>query len=96
MAKDITLAEVRHMAMLSRLLISDDEEKLFSHQFSDILAHMEVLNEVDTGRMEPLYSPSQHPGFNREDFAVDMRTRSEILANAPETDGECFIVPRII
>lgn len=96
MAKEVSSAEVRHMAELSRLIISEEEEKLFRRQFGDILGHVDVLSGIDTKGVEPLYSPVQHSGLTREDFERDIRTRTEILANAPETDGECFIVPRIV
>lgn len=84
------------MAALSRLIISADEENLFCRQFGEILGHVDILSGLDTNGIEPLYSPVQHPGFTREDYARDIRTRDDILANAPETDGESFIVPRII
>lgn len=96
MAREISLQEVRHMAMLSRLTISEAEEKLFSQQFGQILGHVQVLEKVNTDGVEPLYSPVQHLGEKREDDACNTRDRAEILANAPETDGECFIVPRIV
>lgn len=96
MPKEITVADVRHMAKLSRLLINADEEKLFAAQFGQIVAHMDVLNSVPTDGVEPLYTPVHEPSLTREDEAVNIRTRSEILANAPETDGQCFVVPRIV
>lgn len=96
MAKEVTLSEVRHMASLSRLLVSPEEEILFQRQFGEILGHIEVLDSVATEHLEPLYSPVEHSGQKRLDEARDLRTRAEILANAPETDGECFMVPRII
>lgn len=96
MAREIDPKEVRHLAQLSRLVISGEEEKLFCRQFGEILGHVDILARVDVDGIEPLYSPVQHPGWTREDEARDIRTRHEILANAPETDGECFIVPRIV
>ena len=57
---------------------------------------MDVLAQVDTSDVEPLYSPAQHPGPQREDVSARRRERSEVLANAPEADGEYFIVPRIV
>jgi Molecular chaperone len=57
---------------------------------------MDVLARVDTNEVEPLYSPAQHPGPLREDVAARKRERTEVLANAPEADGEYFIVPRIV
>lgn len=96
MAKEVSSEAVRHMALLSRLLITPEEEALFRRQFGEILGHIAVLDLVDTANVAPLYSPVGHAGASRLDEARDIRERTEILANAPETDGECFLVPRII
>lgn len=96
MSKEISIDEVRHMARLSRLVLGEEEEKLLAVQLGSIIGHMNVLNIVPTDGIEPLYSPARHPAFTREDESVNMRSRKEILANAPETDGESFIVPRIV
>lgn len=96
MSEDISIAEVRHMAQLSRLIIDANEEKLFAHQFGQIIGHMNVLNQVNTEGIEPLYSPCQYVAPTREDETYELRTRQEILSNAPETDGEHFLVPRIV
>ena len=94
--KTINLEEVSNMAALSRLSVSEEEQTLFARQMGDILAYMDVLAQVDTNDVEPLYSPAQHPGPLREDVSARRRERSEVLANAPEADGEYFIVPRIV
>ena len=94
--KTISLEEVAHMATLSRLSVSEEEQTLFARQMGDILAYMDVLARVDTKDVEPLYSPAQHPGPQREDVSARRRERSEVLSNAPEADGEYFIVPRIV
>lgn len=94
--KTISQADVAHMATLSRLHISPDEQALFARQFGDILAYMDVLAEVDTTGIEPLYSPVQHEGALREDEARHLRSREAVLANAPHGDGEYFVVPRIV
>lgn len=96
MATQVDIEDVRHMAQLSRLDLTEDEEKLFCRQFTQILAHMAVLEKVDTKNVDPLYSPVTHTEYTRKDEAVNKRTRKEILANAPQTDGEFFIVPRIV
>ena len=59
--KTISLEEVAHMATLSRLSVSEEEQTLFARQMGDILAYMDVLARVDTNDVEPLYSPAQHP-----------------------------------
>lgn len=96
MSRNVDVAEVRHMAKLSRLALTEEEEKLFSQQLARILDHMAILEKVDTSGVEPLYSPVCHEEFKRSDDARNLRDRKEILANAPETDGEFFIVPRIV
>lgn len=96
MEKNISIDEVRHMAYLSRLAITEEEEQIFARQFSQILEHMSVLEKVDTENMEPLYTPLQENELTRPDIAINLRTQAQILSNAPETDGEYFIVPRIV
>ena len=93
---NISREEVAHMAALSRLRVSDEEQKLFARQFGDILGYMDVLAQVNTANVDPLYSPVQPAAEGREDRAVNRRSREEVLANAPEADGEYFIVPRIV
>lgn len=94
--KTITHAEVAHMAALSRLRVTEEEQECFARQLGDILAYMDVLSHVDTSDVEPLYTPVVHKGQLREDKAVRHRDRDAIVANAPETDGVYFIVPRIV
>ena len=94
--KNIGPKDVAHMAALSRLSVGKEEQALFARQLGDILRYMDVLAQVDTAEVEPLYSPAQHPAAGREDQAANRRTRQEVLANAPEQDGEYFIVPRIV
>ena len=94
--KGIGSKEVAHMAQLSRLSVGEQEQALFARQLGDILGYMDVLARVDTSAVEPLYSPVRHESAARQDVAVQVRTRQEVLANAPEGDGEYFMVPRIV
>lgn len=84
------------MASLSRLDIDEDELRLFCGQFTRILDYMGILEGVNTEGVEPCYSPVFHSAPLREDHMDNKRSAREILANAPETDGQYFIVPRII
>ena len=94
--KEVSAEEVLHMASLSRLKVDEEELRLFCRQFSQILEHMNILASVDTEGIEPCYSPVFYSAPLREDYMDNKRTSKEILANAPETDGQYFIVPRII
>lgn len=96
MSRTVSVEEVRHMARLSKLEINSQEEELFRHQFGAILDHMNILERVDTSNIEPLYTPALQEEFTRADVADNTRQREQILANAPQTDGEYFIVPRIV
>ena len=96
MATNLDLAIIRRMAQLSRLRLSENEELLFSGQLSRILDHLTLLQSVDTENVEPLYNVAPEKSAVRPDKADNRRTRAEILANAPASDGIYFIVPKIV
>ena len=88
--------EIRHIAELSRLNPDPSQLERFARQCTEILGYVDVLGEVDTTGVEPLYSPVDHACAFREDTAVERTDRERMLANAPETDGAFFIVPKIV
>ena len=92
----ISPEEVAKVARLARLDISQEKLELFAGQVGDILAYMDKLGELDTENVEPLYSPVRHTTVLRKDEARKDYAREEILANAPQQDGQFFIVPRIV
>ena len=92
----ITVDEVFKVAALARLQLTQDKIDQFAAQFNDILGYMHALNEVDTSAVEPLYSPVTHATVFREDVVRREFARDELLANAPESDGRFFVVPRIV
>ncbi len=57
---------------------------------------MEQLSEVDTSGVDPLYSPIEHVTPYREDKVYSEYNREDVLKNAPEEDGEHFIVPKVV
>ena len=92
----ITPERVAQIAKLARLELDDEKQRLFAGQFEDILKYMDTLNELDTTGIAPLYSPVEQPTPLRKDAAVKRFDRADIVANAPETDGQFFIVPKIV
>lgn len=88
--------EVARVAKLARLDLSEDKIELFSGQLHDILTYMDKLNEIDTSDIEPMYSPVEHSTVLRKDEVKKEHTRDEVLSNAPDSDGQYFIVPRIV
>jgi aspartyl-tRNA(Asn)/glutamyl-tRNA(Gln) amidotransferase subunit C len=92
----ITREQVIHMAELAGLAPDEATLELFARQFSGILEYMDLLNAVDTQGVEALYRPVQHERGTRPDGARPSRERKELLAGAPEQDGQYFVVPRIV
>lgn len=96
MSTKISLEKVRHVAHLARLELREDEEARMTEQMNDILSYMEKLNELDTSDIPPTTHAIQQQNVFRPDLARDSLAREEAVANAPESDGVSFIVPKII
>lgn len=92
----ITTKDIDHLCHLAKLAPENSIKEKISFQLSDIMNYMDTLSEVDTTNILPLYSPCLHETAVREDSIYITQTPDKILANAPETDGEYFIVPRIV
>ena len=87
--------EVKHIALLSRLELSDDEVEEYSHHLSDILKYAEKLNELDVSNVEPLSHAL--PMFNvmRDDEVQESLELDDALKNAPDRQDPYFRVPRV-
>ena len=94
----LSLDEVRRIAVLARLELSQEEEQLFAGQLSAILDYVEQLETLDVSGVEPMTHAlaSDDAAPLREDEVRPSLPLEEVLANAPERDGTCFKVPRII
>lgn len=91
----LTADSMAHLARLARLAPSPDELGRFGTQCEDIIRYMDILSEVDTSDVEPLYNPLSQV-VSRVDEATSKGLHAAVLANAPESDGAFFIVPRIV
>jgi len=85
-----------HIADLAKLDPEPATLDRFGRQCMHILGYIEVLGEVDTAQVEPLYSPLAQDEALRADAADASDQRAAMLANASETDGAFFVVPRIV
>jgi aspartyl-tRNA(Asn)/glutamyl-tRNA(Gln) amidotransferase subunit C len=92
----ITRQEVRHVAMLARLELSEAEEELMTGQINSILEYMDKLNQLDTKDVPPTTHAIQLQNVFRPDLVQSSLDRTEALANAPGTDGVNFVVPKVI
>jgi aspartyl-tRNA(Asn)/glutamyl-tRNA(Gln) amidotransferase subunit C len=96
MASKIDISQVRTVAKLARLQLSDPEAAQFSHQLSAILDYIEKLNQLDTSDVEPLAHCLPVSNIFRDDIVVPSLGVEKALANAPQRDGAFFKVPRIL
>src|SRR3954470_20502099 len=90
--------QVRHVARLARLALSEEEEERFAAQLGHVLEYVERLQGVDVGGVEPLgFAGDLAAGLPlRPDEPRPSLPREKVLAQAPEQDGQAFLVPRII
>lgn len=96
----LTEEEVRHVAELANLALSDQEIARMLLDLDGILTHIDKLNELDTSGVEPmaqvLYDAAGETATLREDLERPPLGNAEALANAPLAGGGYFKVPRVI
>lgn len=92
----ITKEEVLHVAKLARLDMDDAAVEKMSEQIGTILDYMDTLNRVDTEGVNPTSHAISLNNAFREDEATGSLDRDAALANAPEREDGCFVVPRIV
>ena len=90
------LAEVRKVASLARLSLNEQELTACGVQLTVILDYVSLLNEVDTTDITPMPHPIPAENVFRDDERRVSLSREAALANAPKTDGQFFLVPKIL
>ena len=88
--------DVRDLALLARLEISDDEVDHLAPQLEGILGFVAKLSELDTQNVEPMTTALDLDNRWRDDTVVPGLDRESALANAPSADEECFRVPPVL
>ena len=96
MAGKIDEAQVRNVAKLSRLNLSEEEIAQLSTQLSDILQYIEKLNELDTDSVEPLAHCLDIHNVFRADVIKQSLSVEDALANAPQKYDDYFKVPKVL
>ena len=92
----VDINQVRHIAKLARIAMSDEELARLEPELNNILGWIEQLGEVDTEGVEPLTAVIDQKLRLREDVVNDGDCRDEVLANAPEAQHGFFAVPKVI
>ena len=96
MSAKIAPEQVRQIARLSRIKLSPSEVERFAGQLSAILAYVDQLNELDTGAVEPTTHPLRFSNIFRPDQVQPSLSSEQALANAPQTHGNFFAVPKVL
>ena len=96
MAEALTLEQVRHVARLSRLAISEEEVRQYAGQLSAILDYISQLNELKLEGVEPMAHAMDMVNVLRADEAKPGLTVEQVLANAPQQDTPFFKVPKVL
>src|SRR3954465_11105244 len=92
----VTNEQVRHIARLARIEMSDEELERLLPELNNILGWVEQLGEVNTDGVEPLTAVIDQKLRLRDDVVNDGNIRDEVLANAPDAQHGFFAVPKVI
>ena len=88
--------QVRQVAALARLQISDKELGMIEHELKAILHHVDRLGDVDVDGVEPLNSPHGHCSRLHPDVPETPLPVDAVLAMAPAREGDYISVPKVL
>lgn len=89
-------ATVKRIARLARIHIEPDEVEAYAGEINAILGFVEQLGEVDVTGVEPMTSVTPMALRLREDKVTDGGYAEQITANAPLTEDNFFMVPKVV
>ncbi len=92
----ISEADVRQVAKLSRLKLTDTEVAQFTGQLAAVIKHIATLNELDVSDVEPLAHASDRHSVLREDIPGPTLDPDTALQNAPDRQDAFFKVPKVL
>ena len=92
----LTRADVEHVAYLARLGLTPDELARLEGQLNHILDQYAKLAELDTDAIPPTAQTIELENILRDDVARPSMPPEDVLGNAPERDGDFFVVPAIL
>jgi aspartyl-tRNA(Asn)/glutamyl-tRNA(Gln) amidotransferase subunit C len=87
---------VRRIAHLARIAVAEEDIDHLRGELNAMLAFVEQLSEVDVSGIEPMTSVTPMAMKKREDEVTDGGIADDIVRNAPETDDNYFLVPKVI
>lgn len=92
----LTDEEIRHIALLARLGVTDAEVEKFREELSNILENMDILQQADTGGLAPTSQSVALENVYRPDETAPSLASEEVLANAPAREDNSFKVNAVL
>lgn len=92
----VDLATVKRVAHLARIAVTDEEAARMEGELNTILGFVEQLSEVDVDGIEPMTSVTPMAMKKRADVVTDGSKAEDIVANAPESADNFFVVPKVV
>jgi len=92
----VDIATVKRVARLARIAVSEEDASRMAGELNTILGFVEQLNEVDVSGVEPMTSVIPMAMKKRQDAVTDGNKAADIVANAPATDENFFLVPKVV
>ena len=92
----VDLATVKRVARLARIAVTEDDAERMTGELNAILGFVEQLGEVDVSGVEPMTSVTPMEMKKRQDVVTDGGKAADIVANAPATDENFFLVPKVV
>lgn len=97
MKKKLTVEEVKYVAKLANLQLSESEITKFVKQLDEVIDYnVRLLSEVNTDKVEPLYQVNSEENRVREDQSSPSLTQEEVLKNASSEHNGFFRVKRVL
>lgn len=90
-AKKLSVEEVKHVANLANLPLSDDESTKFQQQLSQTVSYINELNEVNTGKIPPTSQVTGKTNEFRDDEVVPGLSQEQALKNGRKTHNGFFV-----
>ena len=92
----VDIATVKRVARLARIAVSEEDAERMTGELNAILGFVEQLNEVDVSGVEPMTSVIPMEMKKRQDVVTDGGKAEAVVANAPATDENFFLVPKVV
>lgn len=92
----VDISTVKRVAHLARIAVSEEAAERMTGELNAILGFVEQLNEVDVEGVEPMTSVTPMKMRLREDAVTDGNIADTIVANAPVTEENFFVVPKVV